>query len=131
MRKDAKKNRSITRWLLIAGVLTGLFFSSGEGIQLLPFPSVTAAIEKNNSRFHSGNSKSYSFSLHNSAAHKAIVKSKAQKNHKNFDCPEMFGHEFQTAELFYPAVGQTEFSATLFKTSGLTAFPSDRAPPAN
>jgi len=39
MKKFASMSRqNCARWILIFGVLAGLFFSGGEGVQLLPFP---------------------------------------------------------------------------------------------
>ena len=68
------------RWIFIFGVLSGLFFSSGEGIQLLPFPIGESTDSKNTTSALEKNLKSYALSVHNSSSHSALLKSKFQKH---------------------------------------------------
>src|SRR3954469_10251283 len=67
------------RWVFIFGLLAGLFFSGGEGIQLFPFPFAG----DNNSKITASNSeqnpKSYAFSVFSSRNYSTLLKSKFQK----------------------------------------------------
>lgn len=131
MRNVLNKIQIVTRWFLIAGVLSGLFFSSGEGVQLLPFPSpISAAFEKNKVSFQDENSKSYSLSVHNSAANSVVVKSKPQKNLKDLAGAKGFGDDLRQPKFISATVRQNNSQPAFFKTSNLITAPSDRAPPA-
>ncbi len=129
MRSVLNKIQIIARWFLIAGVLSGLFFSSGEGVQLMPFPSPSAAAEKNKISFQDGNSKSYSLSVHNSAANSVVVKSKPHKNLKDLACAKGFGNSLRPSKFFSATVRQNNSEPAFFKPSNLITSPSDRAPP--
>ncbi|HEY0457886.1 MAG TPA: hypothetical protein VGC97_01970 [Pyrinomonadaceae bacterium] len=72
--------QNCARWLFIFGVLAGLFFSSGEGIQLLPFPVAEGANLKVNASVPEVNSKSYAFSVFSSRNYSALLKAKFQKD---------------------------------------------------
>lgn len=130
MSNKLNKLRLIGRWFLITGIMTGLFFSSGEGIQLLPFPSTPLNVEKNASAQPDGTSKSYSFSVHNSGANPAKVSSKVHKNLKFLDFADVSGKILQTTEFRRLTVGHNNSEPLFFNTPGLIASPSDRAPPA-
>ncbi len=85
MRRFAPITRqSCTRWIFIFGVLTGLFFSGGEGVQLLPFPIAEGNNSKNTSSVLEKNLKSYAFSVHNSGNHSTLLESKFQKDTSRF-----------------------------------------------
>ena len=67
--------------LLIYGVLLGLLFSSGEGIQLLPFPGSTEGnVSKTAASSRERLSKSYAFSVSGSRSPLSLQKSKFQKD---------------------------------------------------
>ncbi|HEY8563771.1 MAG TPA: hypothetical protein VIL74_25555 [Pyrinomonadaceae bacterium] len=68
------------RWILLFGVLTALFFSGGEGIQLLPFPEGPGSDSDLTSSAPAENSKSYAFSVFSSRSYYAHFKSKFQKD---------------------------------------------------
>ena len=68
------------RWIFIFSVLTGLFFSGGEGIRLIPFPTSEAFNSYNIKK----NSKSYALSIHNSSNSFLFLKSKYQKEINQF-----------------------------------------------
>src|SRR5215203_4116315 len=68
------------RRLFIFGVLAGLFFSSGEGIQLLPFPVAEGHNFKVTASVPEESSKSYAFSVFSSRNYSALLKSKSQKD---------------------------------------------------
>lgn len=124
--------RPVTRWLLIAGVMVGLFFSGGEGIRLLPFPAVSAAGEAAPPKLENGKSNSYSYTVRNSAAHSFAIKFKEQKNPKFFESagPGRIGGDHQPLELVVTASRQNYRQPAFFNYSPVTAVPSDRAPPA-
>jgi len=71
--------QNYTRWILIFGLLAGLFFSSGEGIQLFPFPIAEGDSSKNTASIDVNNQKFYAFSVHNSGGHLPTLQSKFQK----------------------------------------------------
>lgn len=70
------------RWIVLLGVLTGLFFSGGEGIRLLPFPKTSEAKAEISSRILTANSGSFNFSTHHSGGYSLKIKSPVQKNLK-------------------------------------------------
>jgi len=70
------------RWIVLLGVLTGLFFSGGEGIRLIPFPNSTGNITENSSRVLTSDSGSFNFSTHHSGGYSLKAKSEIQKNLK-------------------------------------------------
>ena len=71
--------QNYTRWILIFGLLAGLFVSSGEGVQLFPFPISEGNNSKNSSALNEKSQKSYAFSVHNSGGHLPTLQSKFQK----------------------------------------------------
>ena len=71
--------QNYTRWILIFGLLAGLFVSSGEGVQLFPFPISEGNNSKNSSALNEKSQKSYAFSVHNSGGHLPTPQSKFQK----------------------------------------------------
>lgn len=119
----------ITRWFLLIGVLSGIFFSSGEGVQLMPFPASQSKNEKKSSFLEDEREKYYAFSVHN-FTNSLSIKSKVQKNIKDFDESKPDANEFRIEKL---SVSQSErkysrdacFYAVRFLNS-----PSNRAPPA-
>ncbi|HQU86732.1 MAG TPA: hypothetical protein PKY59_26605 [Pyrinomonadaceae bacterium] len=128
--KDVLKNlKSFTRLILIVGVMTGLFFSGGEGIQFLPFPETASQTEKDASQIHSGKSKSYAFSVNNSNIHSGTVKSKSQKNLKFFDLADVVKNRRQTTEFLSLAVNPNYYRAAISVSTDIFVSPSDRAPP--
>jgi hypothetical protein len=70
------------RWVVLLSVLTGLFFSGGEGIRLLPFPKSSETEAKSSSRVLTANSDSFNFSIHHSGGYSLKIKSQIQKNLK-------------------------------------------------
>lgn len=128
--KDVLKNlKSFTRWFLIVSVMTGLFFSGGEGIQFLPFPETAAQTEKDASQVHSGKSKSYAFSVFNSHIKSGTVKSKNQKNIKFFDLADVVKNWRQTTEFPALSVNPNYYQAVFSLSTDIFVSPSDRAPP--
>ena len=71
--------QNYTRWILIFGLLAGLFVSSGEGVQLFPFPIAEGDNSKNTASIDVNNQKFYAFSVHNSGVHLPTLQSKSQK----------------------------------------------------
>lgn len=113
------------------GVLTGLFFSGGEGIQLLPFPSAEDNNSKNTRSILEKNLKSYAFSIHNSGNPSPLLKSKFQKHtnqylpagHLIFDWSDVHANLGLQSGLY----GQ---EANLLHSAIFLILQSDRAPPA-
>lgn len=122
MRNVTKKLNYITRWLLLIGVLGGLFFSGGEGIQLLPFPEKS---EQNSIPFQAEINKSYSISTHNAA----FVHHKTQKHIKHSAHHNFLSHNFQPTTYRVFTVGQTLFKPSSFYILRTPIAQSDRAPP--
>ncbi len=76
-----RRRQNGARWLLIYGVLVGLLFSSGEGIQLMPFPVSTGSkVSRLTASSREENSKSYAFTVFNSRNSFALLKAKFQKD---------------------------------------------------
>lgn len=119
----------IMRWFVITGVLAGLCFSSGEGIQLLPFPNSPDKAGKVSVQFENGKSKPYSLSVHSTGAHQAFVIGKVQKNHKFFDLDaDSFG-KLKPAKFTHEPVIQNFQEPAFYIVQNLSASPSKRAPP--
>lgn len=129
--KDVLKNlKSFSRWFFVIGVMTGLFFSGGEGIQLFPFSVASTEVESSADQLQTGESKSYAFSVYNSNSHSGIAKTKNQKNTKYFDLADVVKNRWHTIEFLYSPTKQN-YQRTAFSTSAeIFISPSDRAPPA-
>jgi len=131
MRKFASMTRqNCARWIFIFGVLAGLLFSRGEGIQLLPFPIIEANNSKNTSSVLENNLKSYALSVPNSGNHSPLLKSKFQK-HANQFLPGghlTFDWSSVRAKLFLQPVHNRE-KPNLSPASVFLSSQSDRAPP--
>jgi hypothetical protein len=77
------KFQSAVRWFLLISVIAAGFFSSGEGVQLLPFPDTRCRSERCPFDFNGTPDKSYAFSVHNlsiTAAAKIGSQKKAKKD---------------------------------------------------
>jgi hypothetical protein len=123
-------NQNCARLILIFGVLAGLFFSGGEGIQLLPFPFTKAETSKISASNLEENSKSYAFSVFSSRNYSAQLKSKHQKDANQYLSGERFTLDRPEirADFCRQAVKLAE-EAGLLHTSLVLSAPSDRAPP--
>lgn len=122
----------IVRRILLLGVMVGLFFSSGEGIQLLPFSTPNSEIVKENSaKLELGTAKFYSYSVHNAGSHSFVAKNKAQKNSRDLDrfVSNNYENNLSLFKGFAEVITQNYSQAVFLKNSLITAIPSDRAPP--
>jgi hypothetical protein len=122
--------QNCTCWIFLFSVLTGLFFSSGEGIQLFPFPIVEGNNSKNNFSIIEKNLKSYAFSVHNSGNHSSLIKSKFQKQINKY----LAGGDliFDWSNPYVTLCLQTRryrVEASLLYASVFLSSQSDRAPP--
>lgn len=70
-------------WFLLISVLTGIFFSGGEGLQLFPFPVSVENKRLNTNYNQEFCNKSYAESTHNFTNHSFSNKTNLQKNLKN------------------------------------------------
>lgn len=131
MKRFASMTRHNTaRWIFIFGVLAGLLFSGGEGIQLFPFQAAEADNSKNTFSVLEEDLKSYALSVHNSGNHSHLLKSKPQKQTNQYlsggrstftrssICPKLFLKPARNREDANPS------HASVFLSSQ-----SDRAPP--
>ena len=83
MKKNLFESRlRFVRWVVLLGILTGLFFSGGEGIRLFPFPNSAKNEARDSSRILASNSSAFNFSTHHSGGYSLNVKSEIQKNLK-------------------------------------------------
>lgn len=119
----------ITRWFVMIGVLAGLFFSSGEGIQLLPFPNSPERAGKVTVRLENEKSKPYSLSVHNTGAQQNFVKNKVQKDQKILDFAAV-GSKLKPEKFTHAPVIQNFHEPAFYIAHNLSASPSNRAPPA-
>lgn len=121
--------QQIIRWFLLISVLSGIFFSSGEGVHLLPFPVSSDSSEKSSYPFGVKSYKSYTLSAHNQSSHSLLLKAKFQKNNKDYACGALRANEFSPVKFVYPSLEQSHKEEGLFYTSSFLILPSDRAPP--
>jgi hypothetical protein len=127
----SKIRQTRARWLLFYGVLFGLLFSSGEGIQLMPFPvSAESKVSNLNASSRSKNSKSYAFSVFSSRSSFTLLKTKFQKDPNQYPSGEAFTPDFsESREKFRLSAGE-DFQAAIFTRSFVVKNPkSKRAPP--
>lgn len=125
-----KKYTSVTRWLLLVGVFSAMFFSNGEGIQLLPFSDSDKA---DGAITQSSTNKldSYVYSALNSSSQRNSLVSKHQKNLKNPALNHGFSIRFSQEFAANVVSAQTQnFSEVAFLASSIVlSQPSDRGPP--
>ena len=122
--------QNYTRWILIFGLLAGLFFSSGEGIQLFPFPIAEGDSSKNTASIDVNNQKFYAFSVHNSGVHLPTLQSKSQKQTNQYLHVGRLsvGWSNFPANFCLPSAHKRE-EADFSRTSLVSDSQSDRAPP--
>lgn len=123
---------SLTRLVLMLGVLAAIVFSNGEGISLLPFSHSDSNGEISATQSAENEFNSYVYSVHGSGKLRNSFASEQQKNLKDFS------HD-PVAFLFHPAniplndaalLQARNFDASaFFAASGILSEPSDRAPP--
>jgi len=118
------------RWIFIFGLLAGLFFSGGEGIQLFPFPFAECNDSKITVSVPEKNPKSYTFSVFSSRNYSTLLKLKFQK-HGNQD---LFGESWafdwsETCANFCRQTAQNRQEANLLRLAFVISSQSDRAPP--
>jgi hypothetical protein len=103
------------RWLLLYGVLAGLFFSGGEGIQLLPFPPAKGKTSKIAARVAEESSKSYAFSVFSSRSSFGLLKAKFQKDSDQYLSGARFAPErlYARPKIVLPAVRNVQESKVL------------------
>lgn len=118
------------RWILILGVLAGLCFSSGEGVQLLPFPITESNNSENTSSNLEKNLKSYALSVHNSGNHSPSLKFKFQKQDNKYPVRGHLTFDWSSvrANLFLERARNRK-EAYLSHAAVFLASKSDRAPP--
>lgn len=119
------------RWILICGLLAGLFFSGGEGIQLLPFPDSERGSSEINVSVRDDLSKSYAFSVFSARSFSVLLKAKFQKDANQYLSGEYLRFERSEAgtKVCLPAV-QKRQEADFLHISLTTDSQSNRAPPA-
>jgi hypothetical protein len=125
-----KRWQNSMRWIFIFCVLTGLFFSGGEGVQLFPFPVMEGDNSKTTSSFQERNSKSYAFSIYNSANHTSLFKSKFQKHACQYlsGAHLIFNWSNSNANFYFQSVYNRKESDP-WHTSVLLGSITDRGPP--
>lgn len=129
MRKISLKGfRYAAHWILLIGVLPGIFFSSGEGIQLMPFPASQNTNEKKSSFLEDEREKYYAFSVHN-YTNSLSIKSKVQKNVKDFDESKPDANEFRVEKLSVSPSQQYCGEIAYFYDFRFLTSSSNRAPP--
>jgi hypothetical protein len=128
MRKILNKIQLISRWCVLTCLLAGLFFSSGEGIQLFPFPVAPDQTERKN--VSDKKDKVYSFSVLNSSGHAGVTYSKIQKNLKFLDFAQFFRGNPPPSKMRLFEIGPQSSRPVFYNSSVLVRTPSDRAPPA-
>lgn len=126
-----KQQNCITRWIILFGVLAGLFFSGGEGIQLLPFSVTEDKTAENTSVLSEKLFKTYSYSVNNSGSHQFGTASKLQKNDKRsqLDKAILTATRFDWIQNPVSPQEQNFHEIKLFSTFPFLSPPSDRAPP--
>ena len=129
MKRVLPNIRLLSRWILIFGVMAGLFLSSSEGIQLLPFPH-QETVKENEAKFELETAKPYSYSVHNTKFSSFSKQTKSQKNFRDFDYLISNTYDNFAAVKFRSGIILQNFpQPAFFNTSTEAGIPSDRAPP--
>lgn len=122
--------QNCARWIFIFGVLVGLFFSGGEGIQLLPFPNAENNFSKNTSFILEKKSNAYAFSVHGSGKYSTLLKSKCQKHaHQNLAGENLTFDRADFRANFCWRTAQHRHEPDFLQISLVLSSQSDRAPP--
>lgn len=123
-----RQNRA--RWILIFGVLAGLFFSSGEVVRALPFQISASDDSKNTASVLAGNLKSYVYSVHNSGCQSTLLKSKSQKQINQYLHGENLIFDWSNVRAnFYLQPAFNRQAASFSRFAIFLILQSDRAPP--
>ena len=122
--------KNCVRSIFIFGVLTGLFFSGGEGVQLLPFPVAEIDNIENARSILDKNTRSYAFSILHLGSQSPLVKSKFQKQANLFALAGhfIFGWLDRNANIRLLIAHRRE-KANLSPISHASVSQADRAPP--
>jgi hypothetical protein len=100
MEESLRKLRTFSRSLILASVLAGICFSSGEGIRLLPFPAfVSRAIGVHSEQVGSGRANPYAPTVRNSSAPSVIAKLKLKDGQRLSGCPLGLSTKLQPVDL--------------------------------
>lgn len=121
--------RLIVRRLLIAAVVLGLFFSSGEGIRLMPFPDSATGTERTDSLGANSELPGYSDSVLKFGQSVSIVKSASSRDGFR---QILFVSVGDFRESIVKVVLSRDFAngpINRFTAPALTSCRSDRAPP--
>jgi len=122
--------QNCARCILIFGVLTGLFFSGGEGIQLFPFPITEVNTSKVSASHAEENSKSYAFSVFSYRNYSAFLKVKFQKQAYQYLSGEYFTFgRSETRADFCLQSARSGKKTKLLRLAPVADSQSGRAPP--
>jgi hypothetical protein len=122
--------KSLTRWIILSGLLIGLLFSSGEGIRLFPFPFVSKADQKQ-SLLTGKSVQSYNLSTHGLSQQSFHQTSKLQKAFKFFSFHSVLtsGYYFAPVYLRFAAKQPFQIVIALALRRALLLPLAGRAPP--
>lgn len=124
------QNRNIClRWFILIGVLSGLFFSSSEGIRLMPFPDAAVHAEEKSS-YLGQEQNNYNFSVSRFGTHSFESKPLFQKHLSRYpagNVPNRFNFTV-TGKIYFLNFSAFDQDGT-FYSSVLLNSPSDRGPP--
>ena len=131
MRNFMSKNlKQSIYWVILFSLMTGLLFSSGEGIRLFPFPVSNNGDVKSSQSFFGKNSSFYNPSTHHSGSSLLKLKTKNQKTLAKILTGET--HQLSPLDVvksFNPRLREVSGVSTLaYKSVHLISL-SDRAPP--
>jgi hypothetical protein len=130
-RKALDRFRYVTRWVFLLAVLSGIFFSNGEGVRLLPFPDSSPDGEKIPVFFQTQPAKSYIFSVHKFGSFSLSHKNKVQKNFKtDFICCSLLSDADISDEAFLDfSAEKIRDKRKVFYDSAFLISTQNRAPP--
>jgi hypothetical protein len=126
-----KTRQNNARLILIIGLLAGLFFSGGEGIQLFPFSLSDGNNSKNSFAIIKDSQKQYALSVHTSGNHLSLLKSKFQKHTNQYLSVRDLIFDWSNARSdFCLQSPQIREEAGFSPVTFVSRSQSDRAPPA-
>lgn len=119
------------RWIVLFSLLIGLLFSSGEGIRLFPFPSVSTADQKQ-SLLTGKSVQSYNLSTHGLSQQSLYQTGKLQKAFKFFSFHSVLTSRYYLAPVYSWLAAKQPFQTAiaLALRRALLLPLAGRAPPA-
>lgn len=125
-----QRYKSVSRVIVLFGVLAGLLFSCGEGIRLFPFPP--EATPGKHSRWASGDAVGYQKNIHRFESQPENQRSKIERDNQHHYLPNVYGalYDAPFRRLSRARSASVLFNPRFLKSRLFSFCGAGRAPPA-